>query len=70
MKVNWKYYFRPTPKRLRVLGDTLLAMTSLFAGVSILEDSKVLAIVLLSVGVVGKFLSNFFGEDPDPNSEG
>lgn len=55
-----KNYFKPTPKRLRVLGDTLLGISTFITGLSISENIKWLAYGSLIIGVCGKFLTNFF----------
>lgn len=58
-----KNYWAPTPKKIRKLGDALLAMSmyaqtqQMFTG-----QSKLLNIISI-VGLVGKFLTNFFAED-------
>lgn len=33
MKFGWRHYFSPTPKRIRVLGDSLAATGGLAYGV-------------------------------------
>ena len=60
MKQN---YYNPTPKKWRKLGDALLAASTTITGFAIYEDAKWVAITALTLGVVGKFLTNFFGED-------
>jgi hypothetical protein len=37
MKFGWKHYFAPTPKRVRVLGDSLAAAGTFGAGIVILN---------------------------------
>jgi len=56
-------YYNPTPKRWRKLGDALLGVSTTITGFAIYEEAKWVAIVALIAGVVGKFLTNFFGED-------
>lgn len=62
MKKVSKYY-SPTPKKWRKLGDALLGVSSTITGYSIYNDMKEVAIAALLLGVVGKFLSNFFTGD-------
>lgn len=62
MKKESKYY-SPTPKKWRKLGDALLGVSSTITGYSIYNDMKEVAIAALLLGVIGKFLSNFFTED-------
>jgi hypothetical protein len=57
-------YLAPTPKKMRKLGDALLAVSTTIATYAIAEDMmKSIQISALLLGVVGKFLSNFFTED-------
>lgn len=58
-----KNYFKPTPKRLRILGDTFLGISTFITGLGISENIKWLAYGALIVGVCGKFLTNFFTDD-------
>jgi hypothetical protein len=60
MKQN---YFSPTPTKWRKLGDALLGVSTTITGFAIYEEAKWVAIAALLLGVVGKFLTNFFGED-------
>ena len=62
-----KDYFKPTPKRLRILGDTLLAVSTMVTASAIAGNSKWLAVSSLIVGVLGKFMTNFF-KDESSNS--
>jgi len=57
-----KKYWEPTPLKWRKLGDALLAASTTAATYAIYNDYKIIAITALVVGVVGKFLSNFFSE--------
>ena len=57
-----KNYYKPTPKKMRKLGDALLGV-SLMAIPSTLSGHAWLAITIFGFGVVGKFLTNFFAED-------
>ncbi len=57
-------YLSPTPKKMRKLGDALLAVSTTIATYAIADDwSKWAQISALMLGVVGKFLTNFFTED-------
>jgi hypothetical protein len=59
-KFGWKYYFAPTPKRLRILGDSLAAAGTFAASILILNGSPKNGTIILIAAVVGKFISNFF----------
>lgn len=56
-------YYNPTPKKWRKLGDALLGVSTTITGFAIYEDVKWIAYTALIVGVIGKFLTNFFTED-------
>ena len=60
LRFGWRQYWHPTPMRLRRLGDSLLGV-SVFLGTFTL-DSPVVTWAVLTTGVVGKFLSNFYAE--------
>lgn len=55
-----KNYFEPTPKRFRVLGDSIAAASLFLAGLNI-ENPKTMLIIGIC-GAVGKFVTNFFAE--------
>jgi hypothetical protein len=59
-----KNFYGPTPAKWRKLGDTLLGISTTITGYSLYNDLKWVAGVALVLGVLGKFLTNFFVEDP------
>ena len=63
MEFGWKHYFSPTPKRLRVFGDSLAAAGTLGASIAVLNGHPIAGTVIMVVAVVGKFISNFFTEE-------
>ena len=63
MKFGWKHYFSPTPKRMRVLGDSLAAAGTFGAGIVILNGNPALGTIIMSVSIIGKFISNFFTDE-------
>lgn len=63
MKFSFKSYFAPTPKRMRVLGDSLAAAGTFGASIVILNGHPVAGTVIMVVAVIGKFISNFFAEE-------
>ena len=63
MKFGWNQYFKPTPKRLRVFGDSLAAAGTLGASIAVLNGHPVAGTTILIVAVIGKFISNFFTEE-------
>ena len=67
-------YYKPTPKKWRKIGDALLASVTVLAvgGIwqfdtlkEIFTPGQIRALIASSIalGVVGKFLTNFFKED-------
>lgn len=66
MKFGLKYYFKPTPKKMRLIGDSLAAASLFVSGMTLMEGYKEIAIFIAISGWVGKFLSNMFA---DANAE-
>ena len=60
-KVKLKNYFSPTPKRFRVLGDSIAAASLFVAGLNLNHPKLMLLCGVL--GAVGKFVTNFFAEE-------
>ena len=56
-------YFKPTPKRFRLLGDALLSVSLFVTSSAIATGNDIVAYISLGLGIVGKFLTNFFKED-------
>lgn len=63
MKFGLKSYFLPTPKRLRIFGDSLAAAGTLGASIAVLNGHPIAGTIVMIVAVAGKFISNFFTED-------
>lgn len=60
MKFGLKYYFKPTPKKVRIIGDSLAAASLFISGMTMMEGYKEVALFVAITGWVGKFLSNLF----------
>jgi uncharacterized PurR-regulated membrane protein YhhQ (DUF165 family) len=71
MKISMKHYWAPTPKKWRKIGDAILATGTFVTAGALLEYDKmkeiftpqeVKAVIAIAfvLGVVGKFLTNFF----------
>ncbi len=60
-RVKLKNYFAPTPKRFRVLGDSIAAASLFVAGLNL--DHPKLMLLCGVLGAVGKFVTNFFAEE-------
>lgn len=69
--IKMKNYYKPTPTKWRKIGDSLLAVAALFGGGGLIafdqlkevyseHELKVMIGSAIVVGVVGKFLTNFF----------
>ena len=64
MKEN---YYAPTPKKWRQLGDALLAV-ALMGVPAELAGYKWIGLSLFIIGIIGKFLTNFFKEENVQNN--
>lgn len=67
-------YWKPTPKKWRRIGDSFLAVASVLAigglwqfdnlkDIFTTQEIKIMIVTSIVLGVVGKFLTNFFKED-------
>lgn len=63
-KFGYKHYFAPTPKRIRILGDSMAAASLFVSGFAISTGHEKLALWVSVAGWAGKFLSNFFTDEP------
>lgn len=61
-RFGWKSYFAPTPKRIRIFGDSLAAAGTFGASIAVLNGHPIAGTIIMIVAVVGKFISNFFTE--------
>ncbi len=57
-----KKYFSPTPAKWRKLGDALLAVSTYAEVHQALEGHTNLMTAIVFVGIIGKFLTNFFSK--------
>lgn len=63
-KFGFSKYQKPTPKKWRRLGDSLLAVSAFIVAFTIGKDGmEWLEYTALAVGVAGKFMTNFFAEE-------
>lgn len=67
MKFGWKQYFQPTPKRIRIFGDSLAAAGTFGASIVILNGHPLMGTIIMGLAVVGKFISNFFSDENNPS---
>ena len=62
LKFGIAEYSKPTPKKLRRLGDGLLLASSLITN-ELMVTNPAIASITLIVGTIGKFLTNFFSAE-------
>lgn len=67
-KMKWGNYFKPTPKRVKILGDSLAGSAVFIATISMVSGYEKIAIAVAIIGMVGKFLSNFFTDENTSNN--
>lgn len=61
---NTSKYYSSTPVFYRKIGDALLGVSTIVTTYAIVDEwSKYLQLSALILGVVGKFLTNFFSEE-------
>ena len=72
MKIKFKIksYYQPTPAKMRKIGDALLGASQFLTGYSIVMDEKYLAFTCISIGTIGKFMTNFFVEEEEAQDKG
>lgn len=61
MKFDFTGFYRPTPEKVRKVGDFLQYGSQVLAGTQISENPK-MSMIIVIIGSVGKILSNFFVE--------
>lgn len=72
--MSLRNYYKPTPKKWRKIGDAFLAVGVFVTAGGLIEfdklsqifDAKELKVIIgiaFALGVLGKFLTNFFKED-------
>jgi hypothetical protein len=70
MKISIKNYYQPTPKKLRKIGDALLGSSQFLTGYAVIMDEKWLAFACIAIGTIGKFMTNIFVEEQEPQDKG
>jgi hypothetical protein len=61
--MGFKDYFKPTPKRFRILGDSLASASVFLSTYAILQEHQRMGIAVLITGWLGKFITNFFTDE-------
>lgn len=62
MKFELSGYYKPTPEKIRKVGDILQYGAQIATGASIVNEKPELGLIVMIVGSIGKILSNFFVE--------
>lgn len=62
MKFEISGYYKPTPEKIRKVGDVLQYGAQVAAGASIVNEKPELGLIVMIIGSIGKILSNFFVE--------
>ena len=74
MKNLMKNYWKPTPKKWRKIGDSILAVATFVTAGGLIEfdkleklyspkELKIVIGIFFALGVTGKFLTNFFKDE-------
>lgn len=63
MKFKLNGYWSPTPKKIKKIGDAMLAVSLYAQSQQMFSGQQTWLTALSIVGLVGKFLTNFFTED-------
>jgi hypothetical protein len=69
LKFGLKEYFKPTPKLIRKIADSLSAAALAVSSYAFINDYKVVAYIVLACAFVGKFFSNLFSGEEKSNNE-
>ena len=76
MNFSINNYFHPTPKKVRIFGDSILAVSTFVTSGGLLafdqlkdiftpHELKIIIGCAFAAGVIGKYVSNFFKEEKD-----
>ena len=63
MKFGLSEYWKPTPKKIRKIADSLSAAAFAVSTYTFMTDYKIVSYVVLASAFVGKFASNLFSEE-------
>ena len=55
-------YYKPTPEKIRKVGDIMQYGAQIAAGASIVNEKPEIGLIVMIIGSIGKILSNFFVE--------
>jgi hypothetical protein len=63
MKFEIGGYYKPTPEKIRKVGDIMQYGAQVAAGASIVNEKPEIGLIVMIIGSIGKILSNFFVDD-------
>jgi hypothetical protein len=61
-KLSFKGIFEPTPSLFKRIGLALIAAATFGAGLTFVNDDMVFSVVVFALGLIGKFITEFFSE--------
>lgn len=60
VKFGWSDYWKPTPKSIRKIADTIVAITTFAGSYTSVNGHSNIGTAIVIVGFIAKTLSNFF----------
>jgi hypothetical protein len=63
MKFDINGYYKPTPSKIRKVGDIMQCGAQIATGASIVNNKPELGLIVMIIGAIGKVLSNFFVDE-------
>lgn len=69
LRLYWKGYWKPTPKGIRKLADSILAGATLATTFSVIYEHEKLGMTIMILAVIAKIFSNFFTDEPVEENE-
>jgi hypothetical protein len=63
MKFELDGYYKPTPSKIRKVGDIMQYGAQIATGASIVNNKPELGLIVMIIGAIGKILSNFFVDE-------
>ena len=62
-QLNLKSYWKPTPKSIRKIADSILAASVTIASFAAFSEHTKLATGVMIIAAISKFISNFFTDE-------
>lgn len=63
MKFGLSQYFKPTPKKVRTVADSIVAAATFGGSMIVLNGEPKVGTAIFIIGIVAKFVSNLFSEN-------